>query len=102
MRKLGADFAFDDQGRPDLFVIQQSLSQMKGILVPVITKQLANLPIPKIEGSNPKYDFSVDGMILHVGDLLPEFVNFQTKTDTRMNVQRLATQKNSTRVVMEM
>jgi len=101
LAKLGADFAFDEQGRPDLFVIQESLSQMRGILVPVLSKQLANLPIPKIEGSNNKYDFSIDGMILNVGDLLPEFVNFRTKTDTRMSVQRLATQKNSTKIVME-
>jgi len=101
LHKLGADFAFDEQGRPDLFVIQESLSQMRTILVPVLTKQLANLPIPKIEGSNAKYDFSIDGMILHVGDLLPEFVNFRTKTDTRMSVQRLQTQKNTTKIVME-
>jgi len=40
-------------------------------------------------------------MILHIGDLLPEFVNFRTKTDTRMSVQRLATQKNTTKLVME-
>jgi len=101
LHKLGADFAFDEQGRPDLFVIQESLSQMRTILVPVLTKQLANLPIPKIEGSNAKYDFSIDGMILHVGDLLPEFINFRTKTDSRMSVQRLQTQKNTTKIVME-
>jgi len=99
LHKLGADFAFDDQGRPDLFVIQESLSQMRTILIPFLTRQLAHLPIPKIEGANPKYDFSIDGMILHVADLLPQFVNIQTKTDTRMNVQRLATQKNSTKIM---
>jgi hypothetical protein len=101
LQKFGADFAFDSNGRPDLFVMQESLHQMKGILMPLISLHLSNLPIPKIEGSNPKYDFSIDGLILHVNDLLPEFVNIKTKTDTNLAVQSLSTQKNSTKIVME-
>lgn len=101
LQKFGADFAFDASGKPDLFVIQESLGQMRQILIPVLSRQLNNLPIPRVEGSNPKYDFAVEGLLLSVGDLLPEFVNFRTKSDTRMSVQRLGAQKSSVKVVME-
>jgi hypothetical protein len=62
---------------------------------------LENLPIPKIEGSNTKYDFSIEGLILHVNELMPDFVHLKTKTDTTMNVHKLATEKSSTKVIME-
>eukprot|EP01114_Cavostelium_apophysatum_P013898 TRINITY_DN346_c0_g1_i1.p1 TRINITY_DN346_c0_g1~~TRINITY_DN346_c0_g1_i1.p1 ORF type:complete len:702 (-),score=211.55 TRINITY_DN346_c0_g1_i1:100-2205(-) len=101
MQKFGADLAFDASGKPDLFVIQESLGQMRAILVPLLSKSFTNVPIPKIEGSNLKYDFSVEGLLLNVGDLLPEFINFRTKSDTQMSVNRLHSQKNSVKVVAE-
>lgn len=102
LQKLGGTFALDAQGRPDLFIIQESLMQMKSILIPVLSRSLANLPIPRIEGSNPKYDFAVDGLMLHVGDLLPNLINVSTKTDTVLDVQKLSSQKRSTKIVMEL
>jgi len=103
MDKLGRwaqDFALDSQGRPDLFVIQESISELRKMVIPVLSKQLATIPIPRIEGSNDNYHYALENLTFYVNDFLPEYIQLQTKTDTIVDVQNLEAPKNELKVIL--
>jgi hypothetical protein len=70
--QLAKDFFTDEQGRPDIFVTQESIQQLRDMVIPVIQKQLEHVPLPMIEGSNDKYDWRLDNLTLFGRDILPD------------------------------
>jgi len=101
VQKLFADFALDSQGRPDLYSLQDSLNQLRLILIPVLSKQLASMPIPKVEGSNENYDFALENVTVYVSDFIPEMVHLRTKSDTKLDVTKLEASKQELKVVLD-
>jgi len=103
VEKLGnwaQDFALDSQGRPDLFVIQESISELRKMVIPVLSKQLATIPVPRIEGSNDSYHYALENLTFYVNDFIPEYIQLQTKSDTVVDVQNLETPKNELKVML--
>lgn len=94
IRKLGADFVFNSTGKLDLLVIQDSVEQIKSVIVPVLTKALSQLVVPKVTGANAKYKYSLDGIVLHIEDLLPHYLDLSARIGTRMNINQLTTRNN--------
>jgi len=72
INKLAKDLVLDEQGKPDLFVAQESIGQLREMLIPLIQKQLENVPLPLIEGSTDKYDYRLDNMTLNGRNILPD------------------------------
>jgi hypothetical protein len=100
VQKLFSDFALDSKGRPDLFTLQDSLNQLRLILLPVLSKQLSSLPIPRVEGSNENYDFALENVRIYVSDFIPEMVQLTTKSDTKLDVAKLETSKQEFKVIL--
>jgi energy-coupling factor transporter ATP-binding protein EcfA2 len=75
------DLVTNSQGKPDLYVTQDSLIQLKNILVPLFQKRLANIPIPTIEGSNDTYDFRFEDILMDGRNFMPEHFHFRVITD---------------------
>jgi hypothetical protein len=100
LQKLGKDFGADSQGKPDLLVIQDSLMQMKNVLIPVITKQFENVSIPKIEGSSDTYDFCIENLTFAAGDLLPEKFQLKTKGDLEVNIKKIGAEKVKSKILL--
>jgi hypothetical protein len=75
--RLMRDMFMDDTGRPDLFVAQESISQMQHLLSNVVRGQLIGVPLPLIEGATPKMKFAVRNMVLDAHDILPDHINVQ-------------------------
>lgn len=74
---------YDSYGRPSLNT--EVLSQMKSLLVPLLREQLYYLPIPRIEGSNGKYDYWLDNIIFSTDDILPDHVRIELKQKTHLD-----------------
>jgi hypothetical protein len=91
----------DAQGRPDLNVMQDSLSQIKNLVYPLLSKQLSNMTIARIAGSNETYDWSVENLLISIPDLIPEYFELRTKNLLQVNLKELETEKNNTKVTME-
>lgn len=75
--RLAKDMIFDEQGRPDIFVAQESLDQLKRMIIPLVQKQLETIPLPMIEGSNDKYDFRVQNLVMNGRDILPDYFDLK-------------------------
>jgi len=52
LTKFGRDFALDSHNKPSPMMIQDSLVQLKNLLIPLIKQQIISLKIPTIHKSN--------------------------------------------------
>jgi len=86
LNKFAQDMIKDRFGRPSLSAFQESLNQLRELLLPVFMKQLENIPVARIEGTGPKYDFILDNIKMSGYDILPEHVRlfFDTKVDINL------------------
>jgi len=84
IKKLAQDFALNKQGQPDLFVLEDSIIQMKNLLVPLVKDQLANIKIGKIEFHNETYDVKIED-IGFSGSFIPEQIDFHLRNDSHLD-----------------
>jgi len=82
--QFARDFVLDEQGRPDIFVTQNSLSEFKRMIVPLLKNSLENVPLPLVEGSSGKYDYRLENLTLNGRDLLPD--NFRLKVVNNLHL----------------
>jgi len=94
LKKLGYDLAFNEKGYPDLFVMEDSLIQIKNMLIPLFTEQLGKMNIAKIEFSNEKYDAQISDISLS-GSFLPEHIDFRMRNESHLDT------KNTTKDYMK-
>lgn len=80
------DMFKDRYGRASLSAFQESLNQLRILMLPVFMKQLENIPVARVEGTGPKYDFILDNIKMSGYDILPEHVRlyFDTKIDVNL------------------
>jgi len=99
---LATDLVTDNQGRPDLYVTQDSIIQLKNIMVPLFQDKLANIPIPVIEGSNDTYDFRFEDLLMDGRHFLPDHFHFRVVTD--LNLSTISDMENrfSTRINLDL
>jgi len=90
----------NSQGRFDADLMMQGLKQLRTVFIPVLAYQIEYIPIPKIQGGNEKFDFSVDNLVFHGVDFIPGVVDFKVKDKTQFNFQNLMTQAMNIKVVM--
>lgn len=81
MNKLFKDFVCDDIGRPDVFIMQNSIEQSKLLLLPVIQQVLDTVPLPSIEGENKEWSYSVSNVVLSGSDMLPDHLHTAFKNN---------------------
>jgi hypothetical protein len=87
--KLIQDFALNSDERPDLFVITDSISQLKFILITLLKEQLANIPIDRIEITSPKFDAVLEDLTFSAADIAPDWIKFSMKNEVQMGLQYL-------------
>jgi len=85
--KLGKDMALNEKGYPDLFVLEESISQVKNILVPIFKKQLANLPVKRIEMYSDTYDVILEDLLVSGTGFLPEKIEIHIANDSVLNFE---------------
>jgi len=101
LRKFAKDFAFDVEGRPDIYQMQHSLSEIRRLLIPLLGQELEMMKIGKFEISDESWDFVVDELTLSVKDVLPHFFELKSKNLIVMDVKKLEPEKFKTKITME-
>jgi hypothetical protein len=71
----------DSSGKPNLYTTQESIKQLKEIVLPMIIERLQNVPLPKIEGSNDTYDYYLESMTFNGSDILPDHFHLKILSD---------------------
>jgi hypothetical protein len=99
LKVLASDFiTYGKDGKPVLNL--ELVSQLKSLMVPLLSEHLRDVPIPRITGSNDKYDYWIDNLAFSVGDLLPDQMHMHVDADSDIDVQHLSTQRLVTRMVL--
>jgi len=100
-KKFMEDFGLDAQGRPDLYVMSDSLSQLKNLVYPLLQKQLSAVTVARIVGTNESMDWAIENVLVSIPDLVPELFTIRTKNLVVLNLKQLETEKNNTKVTLE-
>jgi hypothetical protein len=78
--KFATDFALNRRGYPDINVMENSLAQMKNLLVPLFKQQLEQIKIGKVEYTGETYDALLED-IGFSGSFLPELIDIHVRND---------------------
>lgn len=99
LKVLAADFVtVGRDGKPTLNL--DLVQQLKGLMIPLLTEHLKDIPVPRITGSNDTYDYEIDNLRFSAGELLPNQIHLHMEGDGDFDVQHLSTNKFVTRIVL--
>jgi hypothetical protein len=76
-KKIVSDLFLDMTGKPSLPVIASGVVKVKNLLMPIIQKNLENVPVPAMSGTSEKYDWKIDGLLLNIKSILPENIEIK-------------------------
>jgi hypothetical protein len=93
IKKFATDIALDSNGKVSFGGIQDSLVQLKNLLVPVIARQLTSIPIARIDGKTEKYDFAAENVVLSAYDILPDYLKLYFQTMVNIDLKEASTDK---------
>jgi hypothetical protein len=82
---LVRDMITDENGRPDLFIMQQSITQFKSLMGTLVNEQLVNLPLPTIAIMSDNYDLAIGNMTFDASGILPEHIHLNMVNDMNLN-----------------
>jgi len=99
--KFISDLALDKKGNFSLGALQDSLITFKSLLVPVIMKQMENIPVARIEGSSKKYDYILDNLKFSAYDVLPEHIKFYMDTKVDLNLKEGETDTAKAHLILD-
>jgi len=91
LRRFGQDLALDSNGRVSIGVMQDSLIQLKNLLVPVIASQLKHIPIARIDGETDKWQFALEGIVFSAYDVLPDYLKLYFQTELKVDLKQAST-----------
>jgi len=96
VRQLIRDLMLDDEGKVSVSAIRESVGQLKSLLVPIIVKQFEHIPIPKIVGETPKYQYSIENMVFNGKEILPDSFFFDIVSKGSIKLKEFAAEQGRT------
>jgi len=75
--KLAKDLFLDTNGKPSFSVMATGLSNLRNLVLPIIKKNLQNVPIPPMSGTSETYDWNIEGLHLNGEEILPEHIEMK-------------------------
>jgi hypothetical protein len=70
------------------------ISQMRHLLVPLLTEELKYIPIGTIEGTSPDYDYRLQNLVLSGYQVMPEHIFLKFRNGIDFNLKDLAIDKS--------
>jgi DNA-directed RNA polymerase subunit H (RpoH/RPB5) len=82
LQRVANDFFIDENGKalPNV----DNINQFRKIIVPLMSDQFNNLPLPAVEQSDDKMAYGVEGVILRGKKLLPERIDLDVKASVHL------------------
>ncbi len=103
LRALGSDLFLDpSSGTFNIASTRQSLFQLKDLLIPLIVRYLEVIHIPILSGENNAMQFSIQDLIIHGRDILPDHITFRSTSAGDYHIQKRKKNSMKTFVTMEM
>ncbi|KAL1915590.1 uncharacterized protein VTP21DRAFT_6714 [Calcarisporiella thermophila] len=73
--QLGRDMFLDEHGKASF---KPELAKDFVLILPLLTRELKYIPLPRIEGSNKKADYNFDNIVLGITHIAPDYVRLRT------------------------
>jgi len=86
--QLMMDMFRNTEGRFDLSTMQHSLHQVKEVLHLILKSTLTNIPLPKIEGSNDTYDYTIENMTIDASAIMPSHAHVRMVNDIDIDSEK--------------
>jgi hypothetical protein len=100
LEKFAENFTYtDEQGQRHFNT--DLMGQMREFIAPLLIKQLENIPMPSLEGSNPDADWRVENLVFSGTDIIPDHVQINFRSDIDFNVKKMAADKTYTRALIQ-
>lgn len=90
LRQALSKFAEDSimaDGRINFLVAKEVLTDMAGLLQPLLADQFATIPLPSVTITNPMIDATVSGVTISSLKLLPEHFNIKAEENVNFNLK---------------
>jgi len=95
LERFNKDFALNSMGKTDVYVLGNSVDQLRLLFVPLLKQFLENIPIDRIDILGDTYDVRLENLVFSGSDILPEFIDFRMDNkfhvdlkDTDLNISR--------------
>lgn len=92
-------FTYTDE-KGEKHVNTDLVTQMRQFIIPLFVAQLDEIHVPTIEGSNEDYDYRIDNLVFSGKDIIPDKVEFDTKSHLEVDVKHLNTEQATTRAYL--
>jgi hypothetical protein len=77
LQQFARDFALNSEGYPDLFVMEESMMQIRNLIVPMFRRLMENIPINRIEVRGDVYDAKIEDVLVDATTFIPERIEFR-------------------------
>eukprot|EP01114_Cavostelium_apophysatum_P017359 TRINITY_DN5143_c0_g1_i1.p1 TRINITY_DN5143_c0_g1~~TRINITY_DN5143_c0_g1_i1.p1 ORF type:complete len:758 (+),score=220.71 TRINITY_DN5143_c0_g1_i1:195-2468(+) len=91
---------FDADGRPDMDSLGAGLKQLKGLVFPILAKNLDRVVVPRVSGTNDTYDFAIENLIFHGSSLIPTSIGFKVKSAVELDVPNMSSEQKVTHLTL--
>ena len=98
--KLSTDLLYDMKGQASPTALQDSLGQLRLLMVPVLLSQLQNVNLPRIEGYTPKMDYAISNVVFNGDDILPQHLRLTMENDFDINILQLGTDQTRHKLIL--
>jgi len=93
LKSLGKNIVLNRQGYPDIFTMEESMIQIKNLLVELFRGALVEVPIKKIEFHNDNFDAKLSRISVAGQGFFPESVNVKFANYTNFEFHKSPTTK---------
>lgn len=77
------------------------IAELRLYVVPLLMKQLEEIPIPPFQDHNEDYDYRIENLVLSGSDIIPERVKIYIDSEFEFNVAHLETEKGCTTALLK-
>jgi len=99
LQRFTKDFALNEKGETDVYVLGNSVDQLRLIFVPLLKKFLENIPIDRVDIISSNYDVTIRDLRFSGTDILPEYIDFRMDNKIHWNLQDSKSNISRTRLV---
>jgi len=99
LEKFTKDFAFNKEGKPDVWVLGNSVDQLRVMMGPILKKFLENIPIDRVDILSDTYDVRIENLKISGADILPKFMDFRMDNKVHLDLKDTDLNVSKTRLV---
>ncbi|PRP79645.1 hypothetical protein PROFUN_08966 [Planoprotostelium fungivorum] len=100
--QLFRDLAQDQSGNVSIHQLTNSLPHLKNLLAPILIEQFNYIPINRVYGTTPKYDFELSNIVLSASDLVPDRFFLDVHTKAKVGLSSEAPDQMVTRLKLKL